>query len=194
MKCEARREKWAVSLNIFGTLLSLLGIDGVNNSPDIMKTNLTPIPPLNFLCSCGFESRGVRRDACPQCGKTRASETAAKHSPLPWNIWPDRFVSVNGSPKTQPVIGTEDAPVCYVSKDGGSPCDEANAQLIVTAVNSHAALVGALEHVLARLEAVRAQAIPGDALCSWFVTGDHGLYGTVTKALALAGKGEGGQK
>lgn len=33
--------------------------------------------PLNFQCSCGHESRGVRVDACPICGKSRTSNASA---------------------------------------------------------------------------------------------------------------------
>lgn len=72
-----------------------------------------------------------------------------------------------------------------MSKDGGSPCDEANAQLIVTAVNSHAALVGALEGLLG-LRCIKAVETIGEA--------DANKASEAVKdaraALALAGKVE----
>jgi len=70
----------------------------------------------------------------------------AKHSPLPWEARPSSNKGNGTAWRDIVSTGAAFAP-CYVGE-----AIDANAELIVRAVNSHAELVAALRHVLAIYE------------------------------------------
>jgi hypothetical protein len=75
--------------------------------------------------------------------KAQTNQDAANHTPTPWDIFPDyehAALTIGHYGKSAPLV----THVCDLPNMHGS---QANAEFIVRAVNSHAALVAALEKV-----------------------------------------------
>jgi hypothetical protein len=88
--------------------------------------------------------------------------TEQKHTPLPWE-----FVLSNSGPA---IISGEIGRHTIICS--GLSGNRANGHLIVTAVNSHAELVAALEAAVARIQLANAEA-PGNSILSAWLPQAH---------------------
>jgi hypothetical protein len=74
-------------------------------------------------------------------------ETASEHSPLPWYVKDGKGVMLGSSGKKDSIFICDRSAGTWVAELPAGKESEANAELIVTAVNSHAELVAALEQL-----------------------------------------------
>src|SRR5690242_19371729 len=101
--------------------------------------------------TCGHKMLvdGDNEPTCTHCASEQPQETADEHNPLPWYVKDGKGVMLGSSGKKDSIFICDRSAGTWVAELPAGKESEANAEFIITAVNSHAELVAALE--LARL-------------------------------------------